>query len=237
MGYNIVGISTSGEDAIKKCEWVGVSIDAGTKETFAKIKGVSESAFTKVLDNISKVSNTVDITYKYLVHPDNCHEVYEAISLAEQIGCTTFHSRPGGDAWFNLDKGEFKFNKDSIDTYSTQMDMGRKDFETDCFKIFGIIHKFTDNWDIKHSFEKCYATSTNCYINPKGVVGLCCDRRGDKSLELCHITEAKEMWGSQKHWDMIKQIKLNECPRCTYTHVNEMFDNVLFNDSMLYNFI
>jgi MoaA/NifB/PqqE/SkfB family radical SAM enzyme len=238
-----VGLITNGHrldkfiETVQKCEWVGISVDAGTPKTFAKIKGVSEKAFLKVLDNMQYVSQFCDLTYKYLVHPDNCHEIYEAVSLAKSVGCSVFHSRPGGDAWFNLDKGEFQFDEKSIETYSAQLELARRDFEDENFKVFGIVHKFTDGWNIKHSFNKCHATFTNCYISPKGMVGLCCDRRGDSSLELCHISEAKEMWGSDKHKELVNNIRLNQCPRCTYTHVNEMFENVILRDNWLANFI
>jgi hypothetical protein len=42
-------------------------------------------------------------------------------------------------------------------------------------------------------------------------------------------------WGSKKHWDIHSQIDVSACPRCTLGHVNEIFENVIIEDKMLYN--
>jgi hypothetical protein len=73
-------------------------------------------------------------------------------------------------------------------------------------------------------------------------VGLCCDRRGDPKLELARsIEDAKEiqkLWGSKGHWDIHDRIIVqSECPRCTYQPHNEIYEQVVLNDSMTYKFI
>ena len=74
------------------------------------------------------------------------------------------------------------------------------------------------------------------------VVGLCCDRRGDQKLELASgITETamiEQLWGSKEHWEIHDRINVaDECPRCTYQPHNEIYEQVILNDSMTYKFI
>ena len=72
--------------------------------------------------------------------------------------------------------------------------------------------------------------------------GLCCDRRGSEKLELFQNQENPEkiaqLWGSRAHWDIHDSINVKkECPRCTYQPHNEIYEQVILNDSMTYKFI
>jgi hypothetical protein len=73
-------------------------------------------------------------------------------------------------------------------------------------------------------------------------LGLCCDRRGDSKLELgsnlIDINQINTLWGSEGHWRIHDKIKIRgECPRCTYQPHNEIYEQVILNDSMTYKFI
>jgi len=73
-------------------------------------------------------------------------------------------------------------------------------------------------------------------------MGLCCDRRGDQSLELLSncsdINEIERVWGSKSHWHIYDKIDVKgECPRCTYQPHNQIYEQVIINDSMTYKFI
>ena len=177
----------------------------------------------------------------YLIHPDNYRDLYKAIVNAFSVGCDVFHARPGGDTWFDLKGKKFEFDSIMIEYANKLIEEGRVEFENSKFKVFGVVHKFTDTWGMKHSFKKCYATATNCFISPSGIIGLCCDRRGDTSLDLCSVEEQLENlkigWGSDKHKQIINEINLSKCPRCTYTHINELFENVIIEDKMGCDFI
>ncbi len=56
-------------------------------------------------------------------------------------------------------------------------------------------------------------------------------------MVLCSHNEALEMWGSQKHIDLVSDVNVRKCPRCTYSHINEIFENVIIKDNMGYYFI
>lgn len=236
-----IGVVTNGTHipqhfkSLIKCKWVGISIDAGSSELYMKMKGISSDKWNMVMENIKMISNQeVEITWKYLLHPMNYNEVYPAIKKAKEIGCNVIHIRPGSNPWF-IGGDSFDFTESMVNECITQIEQGIKDFEDASFKVFYVVEKFGKNWKVKKSFSKCYAVYTTCYIDSNGNIGLCCDRRGDPRIILGNIKHINELWGSPKHKDIQKKIQVEFCPRCTYTHVNEIFENVIIKDMMLYD--
>ena len=212
-------------------EWIGISVDAATSETFAEIKGTKESMFAKVINNIQQLCNLnhTEVGFKFLVHPTNYKEIYKAVKLAKDIGCDLIQIRPAGNTWFG-DVG-CNFTEDMIKQSLEHVKQAKADFEDSKFKVYGMTYKFDKNWSTKKSFKRCYAMYTTCYISPEGKIGLCFDRRGDKNIELCSLDTYK-LWGSQKHISICNHTDVSKCPRCTGTHINEVFENVIIEDKM-----
>jgi len=237
-----VGVVTNGTNldkykkALSKCTWVGVSVDAGTPETFQKIKKVDY--FDKVISNMkelidySKENNTIlgmnkpgyGVSYKFLLHPYNCQEILKSVKIAKDIGCKNFHLRPMGVPWDKLNDGSEVFDLPSISTFQDQLEESRK-YETEKFGVYGVTHKFDSKLNIANQFKKCHAIFMTCAFMPSidgnddhVTVGLCCDRRGDERLELMQnesdVSKLDNLWGSKKHWDIFDSINLKDCPRC-----------------------
>ena len=50
--------------------------------------------------------------------------------------------------------------------------------------------------------------------------------------------EIQKLWGSEKHREIHDSIVADvECPRCTYQPQNEIYEQVILNDSMTHKFI
>lgn len=251
-----VGIVTNGinldkyEDYLSKCSWVGVSIDAGTSVTYKKLKGVDY--FEKIKENIRKLNETKGllgmsgqghgISYKYLLHPENVKEVYQAATIAKEIGCRNMHIRPVGNPWDR--KIDSIFSYGDIKEFEEQIEKSRK-LEDKNFRIFGITHKFDGNFNRANEFKECYAIfMTADFLPPtskgKFNFGLCCDRRGDSRLTLEDLNNfdcVKKFWGSKEHWKMFDKIKVKECPRCTYQPHNIIYEKAIKEDNLTYDFI
>lgn len=249
-------------EPLSKCVWVGVSVDAGTKDTYNRIKGLSldSNSFDKVIENIknlityAKKNNTTlskdnisyGVSYKYLLSRDNIHEIYEAASKAKEIGCKNFHLRPASNTWDKLNQNRIKFTKNDIKTYNKQI---KQAFEIDDekFSIFGITHKFDGQFNICNRFERCYAIFMTALLTPSDKEGkvdlcLCCDRRGDRMLtlksRLDNLEEVKKVWGGETHWSIFDKINVkHQCPRCTYQPHNQIYEQVIINDNMTHEFI
>lgn len=261
-----VGVVTHGGlidrfiEPLSRCTWVGVSVDAGTPETFLKLK--KKDNFDKIISNIEQLvtysnnNNTLlskphqgyGVSYKYLLHTENVAEISMSAEIAKRIGCKNFHIRPVGNPWFEIMKGESKveFSDETISMFNEQISASRK-LEDESFGVFGVTHKFDHKLDRNNHFKSCHAIFMTAVFMPSSVgaesydFGLCCDRRGDDRLllgeSLISVEEAAKTWGSDRHWSIYDQIKLEECPRCTYQPHNQIFEHVIEQDNMTYKFI
>lgn len=228
----------------KTSRWIGFSIDAATQLTYNKVKGIVGGSFYKVIENMRKVTKRIDsdnskcdVAFKFLLTPDNAHEIYDAIKLAKDIGVKDFHLRPAG--WDNLSKVKNKPQYGDLDSINKQIDEGMK-LETKNFRVFGIRHKFNPDFSRKIPFKRCWAIPMLPTFGADGNVHLCFDMRGRDDLILCKHepdpSEILKVWNSDFHKDMVRGIDAEKCPRCTFGAYNEIVEKVIINDSMCLNF-
>ncbi|KKK62586.1 hypothetical protein LCGC14_3002840, partial [marine sediment metagenome] len=104
--------------------------------------------------------------------------------------------------------------------------------ETDDFHVYTVIHKYDENFHVKHDFKKCLAsplviqccTDGNCYV--------CVDHRMEERFKLGSQKDIKQWWGGDKHKELVQSIDpLTECSRCTWSEYNKQTE-VIENDSM-----
>lgn len=268
-----VGVVTNGIlmhryiDSLSHCTWVGVSVDAGTRETYNAYKGQPKNSriFDKVIDNITKLSAyaryhnnrlgwahpAYGISFKYLLYRDNIAEIVQAARIAKESGCKNIHIRPAGTPWDAMASSErISFTPDEIAVFNGQI-IRAQEYDDDSFGVYGVTHKFDSQFNSANFFSTCHAIFMTAVFQPPSnphapkdsfVLGLCCDRRGDTKLELIRDCEDVDLiqkeWGSVRHWNVYDAIRIqHECPRCTYQPHNEIYEQVILNDSMTYNFI
>lgn len=247
-----VGVITNGSlmndsyiDVLARtCRWVGISMDAATPKTYIKVKGIkSLSMFDTVVENIRKLcirvkelKTTCDVCYKYLLHPVNAGEIYQAAKLAKSIGVKDFHMRPAG--WDNLTKTATKGTLDFkplIESVDIQVDKALV-LEDGFFNFYGIRHKFNPDMTKKVNFSRCWAAPLIVTFGADGNCHLCFDLRGRKDLILCnHYPEPREIlrhWNTDRHKKMLRDIDIDKCPRCTFGVYNEIVENVFIKDGM-----
>jgi len=216
------------------CRWIGVSVDCANRETFKKLKG--SDSFNKVLTNIKRLVELGgrEIVYKFLLHPENQNEVFEAIELARLLGCQRIHIRPV--SFMNFQDQEENYDIDSIDR---QVEKGRAEFETEKFGIFYIRHKYNTEMHRTFGFSKCRATPLMPIFHANGDMSLCVDRKNDKSMVFgSHekIDEIRKIWGGIEHKAKIQAIDLEECPKCTFNEYNTQIEKCVINNSMDFEF-
>ena len=268
-----VGIVTNGTtadafiDSLSQAVWVGVSVDAATKDTYNRLKGLAgdSNLFDRVIDNIailvdySKMHNSklgwkhpaYGVSFKYLLYKDNIGEVYEAARLAKRIGCKNIHFRPAGTTWDKLGTDqEISFSREDVLLFEQQIEEAME-LDDETFGVYGVTHKFNSQFASANYFCRCHSIFMTAVIQPPAggssskdsfTVGLCCDRRGDPKLDLAanieNAGQIEKLWGGKKHWEIHDRIVVqNECPRCTYQPHNEIYEQVILNDTMTYKFI
>lgn len=228
----------------KTARWIGFSMDAATLKTYNKVKGIAGKAFNKTVENMRKLVKRIrddgskcDVAFKFLLTPDNYHEIYEAIKLAKDIGVKDFHLRPAG--WDNLSKVKQKPEYKDLEGINIQLSAGMK-LETKDFRVFGIRHKFNPDFSKKINFSRCWAIPMLPTFGADGNVHLCFDMRGKDDLVLCkhepYPAEILSIWNTDKHRELVKSIDIEKCPRCTFGAYNEIVEKVIIEDSMCINF-
>lgn len=219
------------------CKFVGFSMDAGTSEDYAKVKGVRAEQFETVLNNMSGIRSqgNVQIGYKFVLDRDNWQHIYEAAGIAREHGATHFQFRPAIDP----DPGYFA---DKLGNIQDQIARAQQDFETEDYKVMGVMHKFNADLTKRHEFSKCRANMLTSTWAADGKVYMCTDSRGSKWSYLTdHLPDPQKVidyWGSKDHFDKVGKIDFHKnCDRCTLSPYNEMFEKVFMEDKMDKNLI
>ena len=83
-------------EEMMNCRWVGVSVDAGTRETFQRVHGVDN--FDKGISNLrllvemkKRTGSKIDIAYKFLITPYNWQDFSNKCYCFEvQFDCVLF---------------------------------------------------------------------------------------------------------------------------------------------------
>lgn len=204
-------------------KWVGISVDCAKRQTFKDLKEYDR--FDEVIDNIRTIARvgTQELTYKFLIHPLNQYEIYDACKLAKQLGCNRFHARP--IAFLNYQGREEKYDIKEILNQTEQCHkLNSKNFE-----VLTIFHKYDKDMHRSINFKKCKASPLLVIFEANGDVNTCLDRKGDPRTKLCthypNLNVVKQTWGSKRHKQLLNKINPKEdCPKCTFNLYNELFE-------------
>ena len=212
-------------------KWIGISLDAGTKETYKKEKG--KDLFEKVLENVKELTQSnAEISVKYLIHPNNCEEIYRACKLAKRAGVANFHIRPACLQGFkNVEHKDYTEAQLRLINY--QIENCFKE-ETDTFKVFGVRHKFSPSFGVANDFRSCQASPLLFCAESDGYAYNCLEHRGELMFQLCKLEDIRKFWGSKEHLNFIKSIiPAEDCQaRCTLIGYQEQIEQAVAKDKM-----
>jgi len=237
---NGVGLANSNiRGAIaKSADWISVSLDVASKQTYSKLKKSKLEDFDNVIEGIVKLvsernNKKPKIVLKSLLHHLTYNEMYDFAELAKKLNVDAVHFTP-------LYYDKYKYHNGVRKTAAYHLREARKSFEDDNFKIYGIVHKYDQSWERIIRFEKCYAAALTGVFSADGKFYLCPDRRGVEQLSLGKFypyDKFLEKWGSAEHKEMIKNIQPQACPRCSLCIANELVEKCIISDEMFYRFI
>ena len=212
------------------CRWVGVSVDTSNKKTFKKLKKLDK--FDKVIENIKKIRKKIDesnskcqIGFKFLLHPDNSNEIYDAVELAKKIGAHDFQLRPSAI----LGK-KFTYFHDMVNRQIEKaLELSDKNFNVYCVR-----HKYKKDFNSLFDFKFCRSCAIHPVFSADGSVELCIDRKGDKSLTLCNwkTDDVLKYWNSEKHKKILRNVDFKDCPKCTFIEYEKIVERVFMSDQM-----
>ncbi|MCL5035635.1 MAG: radical SAM protein [Chloroflexi bacterium] len=241
-GINLEG--DAAEAIVKYSRWVGVSVDSGSRDNYSKIKNIPPEFFDRVVENLAGIvelrnrsGSKLEVSYKFLIHPDNADQILPAAKLAKEIGVDYIHARPAASE--NILGGADCALDFPMDIVNEQLS---KIFELqdENFKVFGIRHKFSPRMTLKKNFCSCLAAPLLIQLGADGNCYLCVDHRGKPGFIIGrHEPDPKqilEFWGGKDMIDFMEKVDLEKCPRCTFGIYNEIMEKVLVEDRMCMSF-
>lgn len=201
-------------------DYVALSIDAGTRETFRKTKGADK--FDVAVKHLRP-----GYTFKFVAHPENVHEIPLAAQIAKDAGCRYLHIRPANPRWY-LDEHVGSTDWDRF------VDKARE-IETPDFKVVGRASRAMPS---KLPFKHCHAIRMCCALTPniQGFnIELCQDRRGDPMVCLATNVRDFRAWGGVKHRRLRPDI--SKCPTCSFQAHNAIFEQVVAGNALGWQFL
>jgi MoaA/NifB/PqqE/SkfB family radical SAM enzyme len=237
-----VGLVTNGlfidrffDDILYSCKWVGVSVDAANSETFSKLKHADEMNFFKIINNIQmfmreRKEKRPMITFKFLVHPLNYEEIYEAVVLAKSMNVDEVQIRP-------CYSKSIYWHPSMIQAI---IEGGRRAVElsTSKFHVNFITHRYNSEF-IRNKYERCEITPlAGLTFAADGMVYICSDLRYTEQGLLCTWREIEQVYGSEKHKELLKNLDVKKCPsQCKDSVYQGILESVFREDTMMYKFI
>ena len=227
------------QETTRYCAWTGFSVNAGTRETFAKQTGAKPEIFDRIIENIAETNEYCDefklphtTGYKMLITDENHLEIIDAIRLAKELGCRQIQIRPSELPIERSQKIDVKAVEEQlIDGLSLEVP-GE-------FEVFGIREKFTPDFKKKPP-KRCIASPLGSTWMADGNIVICPDRRWSAHLPNMtlgnFITEGFEAvrrkWGGPEHKAMIAEAnkQLDKCIRCTAYSWHQLYEKFIASD-------
>lgn len=223
MGYAL-GLLTNGtrlnaEFLSQHFKYVRIGIDAGTEETYNKIKRTQDK-FQKVLSGIKAcvMYKRKDFTVglKVIINMINCNEIPRMIGLANQLEVDYIQFKSEHSSVNSISEKDRKF-------YEEILNVERQNGENRA-KILGTLYH-------QQAITKCYMSPIHAVITAEGKILMCCyfPDRPIGTIE----QPIREVWGSERHKEVIKMTTVQDCVKidCRIAGYNQAMNN-LFEDPL-----
>src|SRR3990167_531534 len=229
-------------NAFLVAQWVDVSIDAATRDTYRIVKGAD--MFHRVISNMrllvekrAQTSSKMDLVFKMLVLPENYRELAAACKLAKDIGFNAIHIRPVDFERWDI-PGHHKLE---LPMNFIKEELARcREEETKDFEVYAVTHKFDPDFHVVHQFHECLATPLLMTVLTDGNSYLCVDKKMEAPYQLGSAYPDPEnilkWWGGDRHRELIKGVDIGKCSRCTFSQYNVQMEKVVKEDSMMLSF-
>ena len=226
-----VGISTNGillnnltiQSIGNYARFCGFSVDAGTVQTWSAVKCTNLKNWSRMLENAKELSkyDSLDLTYKFMIIPENQHEIFVACKLARRNGFDNFYCRI--PAFENVPGVSSIVGYDS-NLINSQIRKALK-YDSEKFKVYANLARAIDfKFQKRLAFKQCKATPLAAVFCADGWCYPCIDLRSRLEYRMCKHLDLIDYWGSQKHLKMLESIDISRCPRCAFSHYNEAIE-------------
>lgn len=208
------------------CRWVGISIDSATPKTYKigrsiDLFNIGIKNMKKLVKKVNEIKSNCEVSYKFLITPNNYLEIYDACKIAKETGVKDFHARVADLSHQGMGEQRLKEYSYAINSIKEQFEKCHE-LRTADFRTFCVVHKFNENFKPYKNFSQCYAMPLLIQCCPDKNVYACVDQRLQPFYKLgSYIPNPKNIlnfWGSKKHYDLTFKTGKKHCnTRCTFT--------------------
>lgn len=215
-----VGITTNAvllkeelaEKILGDVEWIKVSINGATRDTYAKIHRTKPTDFDSVIKNLSyavkiKRQNGYKCTLgmQLVLLPENQHEVLDLTELARNIGMDYLVIKPYSQ---HLLSKKDKYKDIKYNNYLHLSDTLTK-FNTNEFSVIFRVHAMK-KWDnARRNYSRCLALPFWSYMDAGGNIWGCSVYLGNERFHYGNIYESsfQEIWEGDKRQRSVRWVE------------------------------
>ena len=225
-----LGVYTNGSyfntfilNELAKFDFIRVSLNAGTNETYQRVHGIKDNQqFNSTLDFVKRISElNENVGISFLLLDENIHEMYMAASLCQNLGVRFIEFKPAYLKDYTV--GRFMYSKKDVifaelkhcqslasSSYSIVLNNQLAEY---------MVSSSMSSMTTLDSPRRCKVSKFRLVISPSGYY-LCTPYRGVDKYRLgdpFHDT-LEQVWFSSRHKNLIDM----PCSlRCTYHEQNE----------------
>ncbi|WP_418503897.1 radical SAM protein [Desulfovibrio sp.] len=202
--------------------WIGIDIDAGTKNLYNKIRRPKNKGdFDRVCINIEKLTSSglnVDLKVLLIDTNSNKEAITDILLLAKELKVRMVYFR-------------LAVVKDGIHKINTEL----VNFIKSTSQNLGINIRINLSRTILKNYNKCYSFFLLPVFAADGYTYLCCENRGNKKFALCNWTTEDffERWCSSRHLEIWDKTNTKYCAPCRANIHNFNIQNVLNDKKIL----
>lgn len=214
-------------EILKHTAWIKISLNAGTKESYAAIHQTKEKDWDRVWDNIANAvkyrndtESTCSIGVQCVLLPENSNDIVMLATRCREFGVDYLVVKP-------YSQGLFSINKMVVD-YS-QYAFLEKELAMLDTKKFKVIFRAASMRAVSESitYSQCMATPFFwCYITENGDVSACSAHLNDERFMIGNLNQNtfQEIWEGKKRrecFEMMKSFNIKKCRKsCRMNSVN-----------------
>ena len=191
---------------ISKLSWIGVSLDAGCEETWQLVKGGKDGDWDRVINGVRSIKERMP----------NFDIALKYLKFDSNLNCNHVCKERNISNYADLPKFE-----------KLASDLGVRTIVKEAYRIGDF-----------PEFDECVVTPFGGVFDAYRNFHLCCDRRFDEPLTEDFTRddwkELPNLWGGEKHRDLISQIDPHKCSMCAKKAQNEELLSILKPDESVH---
>lgn len=232
------------EESLQHCDWVKVSLNAGSPETYAKVHRVKAKEFDKVIENIKyavayKKEHNLKcaIGLQCVLLPENAHEMESLAGMCRELELDYFVVKPYSQ---HLSSNTHQYEGTSYKDY-TGLGEALAQYNTETFQVI-FRDETMKKLDEATPYETCISTPNLwAYIDAKMNVVACSAYLGNDRFNLGNLNDSdfKTIWQGSKRQALFEEgICIDECRKnCRMNHANIYLDQIANDKVPHVNFI